>query len=90
MQKVNLTQHFLIAMPNMVDPHFAKSLTFICEHNDQGALGVVVNRPTEMNLHALLEQVSIAPETETFKSIAVHFGGPVQVDRGAGFRPRRT
>jgi putative transcriptional regulator len=82
MQKVNLTEHFLIAMPNMVDPHFAKSLTFICEHNDQGALGVVVNRPIEMNLHALLEQVSIAPESESFKSIPVHFGGPVQVDRG--------
>ena len=82
MQKVNLTEHFLIAMPNMADPHFAKSLTFICEHNDQGALGLVVNRPTEMNLHALLEQVSIAPDTDDFKSIAVHFGGPVQVDRG--------
>jgi putative transcriptional regulator len=82
MQKVNLTQHFLIAMPNMADPHFAKSLTFICEHNDQGALGLVVNRPTEMNLHALLEQVSIAPDSEAFKSVAVHFGGPVQVDRG--------
>lgn len=82
MQKVNLTQHFLIAMPNMADPNFAKSLTFVCEHNDQGALGVVVNRPTEMNLHALLEQVSIAPETEVFKSVPVHFGGPVQVDRG--------
>jgi putative transcriptional regulator len=82
MQKVNLTEHFLIAMPSMADPHFAKSLTFICEHNDQGALGLVVNRPTEMNLHALLEQVSIAPETDDFKSIAIHFGGPVQVDRG--------
>ena len=82
MQKVNLTQHFLIAMPSMADPHFAKSLTFVCEHNDQGALGVVVNRPIEMNLHALLEQVSIAPENEISKSVAVHFGGPVQVDRG--------
>lgn len=80
--KVNLTHHFLIAMPAMVDPHFAKSLTFVCEHNDQGALGVVVNRPIEMNLHALLEQVSIQPEKEDFKSVAVHFGGPVQIDRG--------
>jgi len=82
---VNLTRHFLIAMPSMADPHFARSLTFVCEHNDQGALGVVVNRPLEMdqiNLHALLEQVSIAPENESFKSVAVHFGGPVQVDRG--------
>ena len=82
MQQVNLTQHFLIAMPAMVDPHFAKSLTLVCEHNDQGALGLVVNRPTEMNLHALLEQVSIDPQGDAFKSIAVHFGGPVQVDRG--------
>jgi putative transcriptional regulator len=53
MQSVNLTNHFLIAMPNMADPHFAKSLTFICEHNEQGALGVVVNRPTDMTLEAL-------------------------------------
>jgi putative transcriptional regulator len=85
MQKVNLTRHFLIAMPSMADPHFARSLTFVCEHNDQGALGVVVNRPLEfdqMNLHALLEQVAIAPEGDQFKSVAVHFGGPVQVDRG--------
>lgn len=82
MQKVNLTHHFLIAMPNMVDPNFAKTLTFICEHNDQGALGVVVNRPIEMNLHALLEQISIPPATDAFKTVPVHFGGPVQVDRG--------
>ena len=85
MQKVNLTRHFLIAMPNMADPHFSRSLTFVCEHNDQGALGVVVNRPLEtsqMNLHALFEQISIAPGSEEFKSVAVHFGGPVQVDRG--------
>ena len=41
-----------------------------------------MNRPIEMNLHALLEQVSIAPENDEFKSVAVHFGGPVQVDRG--------
>jgi putative transcriptional regulator len=78
MDKVNLTQHFLIAMPAMVDPHFAKSLTLVCEHNDQGALGLVVNRPTEM----LLEQVSIESSTAAFNSVPVHFGGPVQVDRG--------
>jgi putative transcriptional regulator len=82
MQKVNLTHHFLIAMPSMVDPNFARTLTFICEHNDQGALGVVVNRPIEMNLHALLEQISIPPVTDAFKTVPVHFGGPVQVDRG--------
>jgi putative transcriptional regulator len=82
MQQVNLTHHFLIAMPAMVDPHFARSLTFICEHNEQGALGVVVNRPIDMTLHALLDQVEITPESDAFKTVPVHFGGPVQVDRG--------
>ena len=52
MAQVNLTNHFLIAMPNMADPYFSRTLTFICEHNEQGALGVVVNRPIEMTLGA--------------------------------------
>lgn len=82
MQKVNLTQHFLIAMPSMVDPHFSKTLTFICEHNDQGALGVVINRPIAMNLHALLEQIGLPFDAGAVKSDPVHFGGPVQTDRG--------
>jgi len=82
MGSMNLTHHFLIAMPAMADPHFSRTLTFICEHNDQGALGIVINRPIEMNLAALLEQVAIPLESEAFKSIPIHFGGPVQVDRG--------
>jgi putative transcriptional regulator len=79
---MNLAHHFLIAMPNMADPHFTRTLTFICEHNDRGALGIVVNRPIEMNLQTLLEQVSIPLDTGAFKSVPIHFGGPVQVDRG--------
>ena len=82
MSSMNLTHHFLIAMPAMADPHFSKTLTFICEHNAQGALGIVINRPIEMNLAALLEQVSIPMTGEAFKSVPIHFGGPVQVDRG--------
>ena len=82
MQSVNLTQHFLIAMPAMADPHFAKTLTFICEHNEQGALGVVVNRPVDLTLHALLEQIEITPVNESCRHTAVHYGGPVQTDRG--------
>jgi putative transcriptional regulator len=69
-------------MPAMADPHFSRTLTYICEHNDQGALGIVVNRPLEMTLQALLEQVSIPPAGGKFKSVPIHFGGPVQVDRG--------
>lgn len=82
MQSVNLTNHFLIAMPNMVDPYFAKSLTYICEHNEQGALGVVVNRPTEMTLGAFFEQVEIPLANLELARLPVYFGGPVQVDRG--------
>jgi hypothetical protein len=56
---VNLTHHFLIAMPAMVDPHFANSLTYVCEHNPEGALGIVVNKPIDMTLSALFEQIEI-------------------------------
>lgn len=82
MNSVDLTQHFLIAMPAMVDPHFAKTLTLVCEHNENGALGIIINRPTDLNLHGLLEQVNITPEVDVFRAMPVHFGGPVQVDRG--------
>src|SRR5271168_4030876 len=57
--RVSLTHHFLIAMPSMADPHFAHTLIYICEHNDQGALGVVVNKPIDMTLSALFEQINI-------------------------------
>ncbi len=81
MTSVDLTQHFLIAMPAMVDPHFSRTLTLVCEHNENGALGIVVNRPIDLNLHSLLEQVKISADGN-FRSVPVHFGGPVQVDRG--------
>jgi len=52
-ENVNLTGHFLIAMPAMTDPFFSKSVTFICEHNQDGAMGVVINHPIDMTLDAL-------------------------------------
>jgi putative transcriptional regulator len=79
---VNLTHHFLIAMPAMVDPNFARTLTYICEHNEQGALGVVINRPLDMTLDALFERIDIPLETRQFAAQPVMFGGPVQTDRG--------
>jgi putative transcriptional regulator len=82
MQPVNLTRHFLIAMPAMVDPHFTKTLTFICEHSDQGALGIVVNRPIDMTLDTLLEQIEIESASDGMRNVPVHYGGPVQIDRG--------
>ncbi len=82
MQSVNLTHHFLIAMPAMADPHFSKTLTYICEHNEQGALGLVINRPLDMVLSRLLDQVGIPVAAKDCSQIPVHFGGPVQTDRG--------
>ena len=82
MTQVNLTRHFLIAMPNMADPYFARSLTFICEHSDQGALGVVVNRSIEMTLGALFERLNLPLTSEILVNEPVYFGGPVQTDRG--------
>jgi putative transcriptional regulator len=82
MQATNLTHHFLIAMPAMVDAFFARTLTYICEHNEQGALGVVVNRPIDMSLQALFEQIEVPLDAPKLIGVPVHFGGPVQVDRG--------
>ena len=82
MSSINLTNHFLIAMPNMADPQFAKSLTYVCEHNDQGALGIVVNRPIDMTLQVLFERLSLSLKDRDCADAPVYFGGPVQTDRG--------
>ena len=82
METVSLTNHFLIAMPAMADPNFSRSLTYICEHNADGALGVIVNRPLAMDLATLFERTGISTETATFDRIPAYFGGPVQTDRG--------
>jgi len=78
----NFSRHFLIAMPGMADPRFAHTLTFVCEHNDDGALGLVVNKPTDMTLSALFEQIDVPLGNAVLRESPVHFGGPVQTDRG--------
>jgi len=82
MSSINLTHHFLIAMPNMADPHFSRTLTYICEHNDQGALGLVVNRPIDMTLSALFERLSLELGDNALSHSPIYYGGPVQTDRG--------
>lgn len=82
MENVNLTGHFLIAMPAMQDPYFAKSVTYICEHNDSGAMGVVINQPIAMNLEALFAQLNLNISELPLAKKTAHFGGPVQVERG--------
>ena len=86
MDTVCLANHFLIAMPAMVDPNFSRTLTYICEHNADGAIGIIINRPIDMSLAGLFDRVSIPLEDEQaearFADLPVYFGGPVQTDRG--------
>lgn len=82
MQSMNLTNHFLIAMPAMDDPYFSKTLIYIAEHNDQGALGLIVNRPIDMDLATLFEKIEVPLESPNVGKLPVYFGGPVQTDRG--------
>jgi putative transcriptional regulator len=82
MSDIDLTNHFLIAMPAMTDPFFAKSLTYVCEHNDEGAMGIVVNRPISLTLSELFAQINMPLTQPELEDMAVHFGGPVQTDRG--------
>ena len=79
---MDLTHHFLFAMPRMADPYFARTLTYICEHNERGALGLVVNRPIDMTLQALFERLSLSLRDGERAGAPVYFGGPVQTDRG--------
>lgn len=82
LDNMNLTGHFLIAMPNLVDPYFAKSVTFICTHNQDGAMGIVINRPTDMTYEILFEKINIKLEHTLIANEPVLYGGPVQPERG--------
>ena len=75
MQTTNFTSHFLIAMPGMADPNFSRTLTFICEHNERGALGLVVNRPTDVTLGTLFRQVQIELADEPLAAQHTVFAG---------------
>jgi len=82
MDSVNLTDNFLIAMPTLEDPYFSNALVYICEHNENGALGIIVNRPIDMDLAGLFEKIDLKLEAEDMARLPVYFGGPVQLDRG--------
>jgi putative transcriptional regulator len=82
MDTINLTRHFLIAMPAMADPNFSRTLTFVCEHNERGALGLVVNRPIDVTLGTLLAQVELEARDPALAAQPIFYGGPVQLDHG--------
>ena len=78
----HLANQFLVAMPGMVDPNFAGSVIYLFEHTERGAMGLVINRPTELDMGALFEKIEIKLEAEPVSGQPVYFGGPVQIERG--------
>lgn len=76
-----LTNHFLIAMPALADPNFFHTVTYICEHSSAGAMGVVINRPLNINLGEILEHIEVEPSTAQIANQPIYLGGPVQHER---------
>jgi len=79
---INLTHHFLIAMPGLEDASFSRSVVYLCEHSPRGALGLVINKPSDIKLKNLFEKVDLPLEREDLAGAPVFQGGPVQTERG--------
>ncbi len=77
-----LNNQFLIAMPNQADPSFAHTVTYLCQHNKEGALGIVINRPAGLKLSGIFEQMKIKSDSDQINNTPIFAGGPVQQERG--------
>jgi putative transcriptional regulator len=77
-----LQQQMLIAMPSMADPNFSRSVTLLCQHNEEGAIGITINRQSSVSLGELFSQLNIPCESQEISSMIVLEGGPVSPDRG--------
>ncbi len=80
--ETDLSNHFLIAMPGLQDSNFYRTVTYICEHNEQGAMGIIINRPLDFELADILEQMEIKLDAPGAGQQPVFSGGPVQTERG--------
>ena len=80
--ETTLANQLLIAMPGMADPNFSSTVTLICEHNDEGALGIVINRPLTLRLGGLFEQLELEGADPDTANSPVLMGGPVGPERG--------
>ncbi len=78
----SMNNQLLIAMPGMADPNFHSTVTLICEHNDEGALGIIINRPTALSLGGLMQQLALANTATGIADAPVLNGGPVAPERG--------
>ena len=82
MENTRLSNHFLIAMPSLADGNFSRSVTYICEHDDKGSLGITINRPSDILLEEIFQQLEIPCSQPHISQQPVYVGGPVQQDRG--------
>lgn len=78
----SLKNQFLISMPSMAESSFAQTVTYICEHDSEGAMGLIINRPTEIPLDEIFDQLEIDSDTRAHAKQPIYCGGPVQTDRG--------
>lgn len=79
---INLTNHFLIAMPGLADETFSRSVIYMCEHSERGALGLVINKPSDIKLKNLFDKVELPLGRMDLLDVPVFQGGPVQMERG--------
>ena len=76
-----LRNHFLLAMPSLAEGIFSQSITYICEHGESGAMGIVINQPLDLSVAEIFEHLQITPDQD-FSNMPVMAGGPVQIDHG--------
>ncbi|RAU18804.1 YqgE/AlgH family protein [Nitrincola tibetensis] len=79
---LSLRDHFLISMPHLSDPHFSQTLTYICDHSEYGAMGIIINRPAGILVHDLFTHIDIDYSQVAIAPTPVYNGGPVHEDRG--------
>ena len=79
---IDLTHHFLIAMPGLEDALFEHSVVYVCEHNERGALGLIINKPSDLLLSGLFEKIALTLNRTDLSNAPVFMGGPVQTERG--------
>jgi len=82
MSTLDLTNQFLIAMPALDDPNFSRTVTYVCAHNEEGAMGIVINRPLNIDLGEVLTQMELESTVPGINTRTVFQGGPVHRDRG--------
>lgn len=88
--RIDLTNQFLIAMPGMTDETFGRSVVYLCEHTEKGAVGLVINKPIDIKLKNLFEKVELKLDSQELAEQPVYFGGPVATERGFVLHDKRA